>query len=73
MFKTRKSRIITGALATILALAVTGIWLLADTSIASASEMTPEELQTRWIGLEDDLYAPLLLKADWQKGGRPAP
>jgi putative folate metabolism gamma-glutamate ligase len=33
---------------------------------------TPEELQARWIGLEDDLYAPLLLKADWQKGGQPA-
>jgi len=30
---------------------------------------TPEELQQRWIDLEDDLYAPLLQGAAWQKGG----
>lgn len=30
---------------------------------------TPEELQQRWISLEDDLYAPLLQGAAWQKGG----
>lgn len=46
MFKTRKRRIASGAIVTVLALAMTGIGLLAGTSIASASEMTPEELQT---------------------------
>jgi putative folate metabolism gamma-glutamate ligase len=29
----------------------------------------PDELQARWIGLEDDLYAPLLQGAPWQAGG----
>jgi putative folate metabolism gamma-glutamate ligase len=30
---------------------------------------TPEELQDRWIGMEDDLYAPLLQGAPWRTGG----
>jgi putative folate metabolism gamma-glutamate ligase len=30
---------------------------------------TPEELQQRWIDLQDDLYAPLLQAVDWRKGG----
>jgi putative folate metabolism gamma-glutamate ligase len=30
---------------------------------------TEEELQGRWISMEDDLYAPLLQGVDWQKGG----
>jgi len=34
---------------------------------------TPEELEQRWISLEDDLYAPLLQAVDWQKGGGSTP
>jgi putative folate metabolism gamma-glutamate ligase len=30
---------------------------------------TPEELQQRWIDLQDDLYAPLLQSVEWLKGG----
>jgi putative folate metabolism gamma-glutamate ligase len=30
---------------------------------------SPEELELRWIDMQDDLYAPLLQSVDWQKGG----
>jgi hypothetical protein len=30
---------------------------------------TPEELQRRWIDMQDDLYAPLLQGVEWQRGG----
>jgi F420-0:gamma-glutamyl ligase len=31
---------------------------------------TPEELGSRWIDIEDDLYAPLLQAVPWRKGRR---
>jgi putative folate metabolism gamma-glutamate ligase len=31
---------------------------------------SPEELEQRWIDMEDDLYAPLLQAVAWRKGGR---
>ena len=31
---------------------------------------SPEELQQRWIDIQDDLYAPLLQGVEWQEGGR---
>jgi putative folate metabolism gamma-glutamate ligase len=34
-----------------------------------ARDPSPEELHQRWIGIKDDLYAPLLEGAAWQKGG----
>jgi putative folate metabolism gamma-glutamate ligase len=31
---------------------------------------TPEELEQRWIDMQDDLYAPLLQGVEWQTGGK---
>lgn len=31
---------------------------------------TEEELVALWISIADDLYAPLLMRAPWQAGGR---
>jgi putative folate metabolism gamma-glutamate ligase len=36
------------------------------------SDPSPEELQRRWIDMQDDLYAPLLQGVEWHKGGGPA-
>jgi putative folate metabolism gamma-glutamate ligase len=33
------------------------------------SDPSPQELELRWIDMEDDLYAPLLQGVDWRKGG----
>jgi hypothetical protein len=67
MFKTRKRRVVSVAVAAVLALAIAGVWLVAGTSTVSASEITAQDLQT----LVQDTQEPGLLGDGYLAHGGP--
>ena len=46
--------------------------VIEDTSFVEFTQEDPsvEELESLKISIEDDIYAPLLSKVDWQKGDK---
>ena len=50
----------------------TPLVIISDTSFVRFNPLPPskKELEGFKIDIKDDLYAPILLKANWRKGGR---